>query len=71
MRLRLIITALLLLLVLVFAVQNGEVVEVVSLFWGLSLPRSLLVFLVFLVGGAVGWSLRSTVKTIRAEHQNC
>ncbi|MGD8340067.1 MAG: lipopolysaccharide assembly protein LapA domain-containing protein, partial [Gammaproteobacteria bacterium] len=55
---RLILTAVLVVLVVVFALQNAAVVEVKFLFWGLALPRSLLLLVVLLVGITAGWFLR-------------
>jgi len=62
---RLIVTIALLLLVALFAVQNSEIVEVEFLIWGLSIPRSLLIFLVLLIGFIVGWFLRGAVRIVR------
>lgn len=54
------ITALIvLLLVVMFAVQNAEVVDVRFLFWKLSMSRALLLFLVFVAGIGSGWLFRS------------
>ena len=52
---QLIITAPLLLRVMVFAVQNSRVVEIQLLFWRVEFPRSLLVFMMLLVGIVIGW----------------
>jgi len=48
-----------LLVVVVFAIQNAEVVNVKFLFWSLSMSRALLLFLVFVGGLASGWLFRS------------
>ena len=63
---RLILTAVLVLLVVVFAFQNAQVVEVRFLFWGLALPRSLLILVVLVVGLAAGWFLRGAIRITRA-----
>ena len=55
MRTKLIIGGILLLLIIIFIVQNTEVVSIKFLFWELSLSRVLMVFLVFLTGGILGW----------------
>jgi len=44
-------------LVLVFFVQNTEVMQVVLLFWSVEMSRALLLAIVLLVGVAVGWLL--------------
>jgi uncharacterized integral membrane protein len=63
---RLILTAVLVLLVVVFAFQNAQVVEVKLLFWGLALPRSLLLLVVLIIGLAAGWFLRGAIRITRA-----
>jgi len=61
---RLIVTPVLLLLVVLFAVQNSETVEVAFLLWGLSLPRSILILLVLAIGIVVGLFLRGAARPI-------
>lgn len=46
-------------LVVVFAVQNYEVVELRFLFWTMAMSRALFFFLVFAIGIVLGWLLRS------------
>ena len=58
-KLRLIGLFVLLALVFAFALQNVAVVEVQFLFWGLALPRSLLIFVVLVIGIVMGWFLRT------------
>ena len=41
-------------LVLIFAVQNTEIVSVEFLFWEMNLPRALIIFIFFLVGFFLG-----------------
>jgi uncharacterized integral membrane protein len=60
--LRLILSIVLLVLVGIFALQNTVAVEVRFLFWGFSLPRSLLIFVLLAVGILVGWFLRAVVR---------
>ncbi len=57
-KLRIGLGAALVLLVLVFALQNNEQVSVAFLFWHVSMPRSLLLMLPFVAGVGVGWILR-------------
>jgi len=45
----------LLLLVVIFIVQNASVVEIQFLFWKLSMSRSLMIFFIFAIGILVGW----------------
>lgn len=49
----------LLLLVLVFIVQNAVVVEIRWLFWTLTMSRSLMILFVLAIGIAIGWILGS------------
>lgn len=59
--LRLILSVSLLVIVGIFALQNTTVVEVRFLFWGFSMPRSLLIFVLLAVGVVVGWFVRGSV----------
>lgn len=52
-------TLVLLGLVMLFAVQNAAVVELKFLVWEVAVPRSLLIFLMLLVGIAIGWFARA------------
>lgn len=45
----------LLLLVVIFIVQNATVVEIQLLFWKITMSRSLMVLLVLLTGMVIGW----------------
>lgn len=51
----------LLALVIVFVIQNTETVQVRLLLWNLSMPRSIMIFLVLLIGVAVGVLFRSAI----------
>lgn len=46
-------------LVIVAAQQNAEAVTLRFLWWSASLPGALLVFLLIVIGTAIGWLLRS------------
>ena len=63
---RLIGLLVLLALVFVFALQNVVNVEVRFLFWSITLPRSLLIFTVLVVGVIVGWFLRAALRKSRS-----
>lgn len=55
MNLKMYITLFLLLLVVIFTVQNATAVTVNFLFWKLEISRSLLIFFVLIIGVIVGW----------------
>jgi putative membrane protein len=59
---RLIVTLALLAFVLVFALQNAEIVDIQLLFWTITMPRSLLIFAMLAIGVIVGWFSRSLIK---------
>lgn len=44
--------------IILFTVQNTEVVELQFLFWKLAMSRALLLFIILGIGIAVGWLLR-------------
>lgn len=46
-------------LLALFTLQNVVTVEVTFLFWTITLPRAILLFLVFATGVLVGWILKS------------
>lgn len=55
MRLKMILGMALLLLVVIFTLQNTEVIAIRFLFWDLSLSRALMLFLVLAVGILIGF----------------
>jgi uncharacterized integral membrane protein len=59
MNVRLVIAGALVLLIVLFAGQNYEVVELRFLFWSLAMSRVVLLVLVFVVGVVCGWLLKS------------
>jgi uncharacterized integral membrane protein len=65
---KILLTAFLLVLVMVFSVQNATQVEIRFLFWEVAFPRSLLIFLMLLIGMVVGWILRSVFRFTRNPH---
>ena len=67
MRYKLVIAAVLFMSVMIFAVQNAAVVEIRLLFWELAFPRSLLIFMMLLVGIVIGWFARSTFRIRRTQ----
>jgi len=46
-------------LVVIFIIQNGEVVDVNFLFWSLTVSRAVMALVIFLVGIIIGWLGRS------------
>lgn len=46
-------------LVLIFMIQNGQVVEITFLAWTVSISRALMVLIVFLIGIGIGYIVRS------------
>jgi uncharacterized integral membrane protein len=54
---KLILAATAALILAIFTIQNVQVVEVRFLFWQIEMSRSLLLLVVFLLGGAAGWAL--------------
>jgi len=48
--------------VLLFTLQNTQVVEVQFLFWKLSMSRVLLIFLLLAVGAILGWVANSAFR---------
>jgi uncharacterized integral membrane protein len=59
----------LLVLVLIFTIQNAVTVSVRFLFWSFTMPRVVLIFLVFVIGVVVGWSLRAVIRRARRRNQ--
>lgn len=55
---KLIIVAVFLLLIVIFALQNSEVVEVNFLFWGFSMSRAVMIFLLPALGFVLGFFVK-------------
>ena len=49
-------------LTILFILQNIAVVNINFIFWTFLVSRSVLIFLVLLIGIAIGWLLRSSPK---------
>ena len=49
-------------LTILFILQNIAVININFLFWTFFISRSVLIFLVLLIGMAIGWLLRSGPK---------
>ena len=65
MTFKLVITTALIVLVMIFAVQNAAVVDIKLLFWDIAFPRSLLIFMMLLIGAVIGWFLRSAFRILK------
>ena len=52
-------------LVIIFTLQNIVTVEVTFLVWTIALPRAILLFVVFVLGVALGWILKSVASRQR------
>lgn len=59
------ITILLFVMVMIFAAQNAAIVEIQLLFWEVAFPRSLLIFMMLLIGIVIGWFARSIFRISR------
>ena len=57
MNLKTVIGLVLVALVIVFTIQNLEIVTARFLLWDLSLPRAVMIFVVFLIGALAGFLL--------------
>lgn len=62
MKIKLSLGALLLIFVVVFTLQNSEVVNIDFMFWSFSLSRALMIFLVFIAGVLLGTFLGNFTK---------
>ena len=60
-----VITVILIIFVMIFAVQNAAIVEIRLLVWEVAFPRSLLIFLMLLIGIFIGWFTRSIFRLSR------
>lgn len=69
MRIKLILSLILLLLVTLFAVQNADVITIKFLLWELDISLALMIFLTFTIGLVFGLSVPSFVrKPVLPEH---
>jgi putative membrane protein len=59
---RLYIIIALLLVVVIFTLQNTEMVSISFLFWKFGMPRALLIFSVFVIGVLVGWFVNGMTR---------
>ena len=52
-------------LIVLFTLQNAEIVELRLFLWKLSMPRALMIFLVLVVGIVLGWILNELKRQKR------
>jgi len=53
----LIVVLVLMLLLVIFTVQNYEAVQIRFLFWSITTSRAIIIFLSFFIGVLVGWAI--------------
>ena len=58
-------TIILLILVLIFAVQNAAFIDIHFFRWRVDMPRSVLIFSMLLIGFIIGWSSRAIYRVIK------
>ncbi len=56
---KLLFSAVLIALVLIFAMENAQTVEIRFLAWAVAMPRALMIVVVFGIGLVAGWLLHS------------
>ncbi|NIR60492.1 MAG: LapA family protein [Gammaproteobacteria bacterium] len=62
MRYKVVATIVLATLVVIFVLQNTEVVEVRFLLWGFDVPRAPMIFAVLIIGVVLGWLWRGRAR---------
>jgi uncharacterized integral membrane protein len=70
MKWKLLVTVGLFIFVMVFAVQNAADVEIRLLFWQVTFPRSLLIFMMLMIGMIIGWFGRSRYRISRHKRRD-
>ncbi len=66
MNVKMYFSLILLLLIVIFTVQNAAVVTVNFLFWKLEISRALLIFFVLIIGIIVGWISHSHLQHVKS-----
>lgn len=67
MKIKLIAVCILILLAVIFIVQNAAVVDVRILFWVISISRVLLMFIILIIGILAGFLLNSYLRHHKSE----
>ena len=70
MKIKLSVGTILVLLVVVFTLQNTEVVNIQFLFWSFSLSRALMIFVVFGAGVLIGAFLSNLPRMMEKKQQH-
>jgi uncharacterized integral membrane protein len=70
MNLKLILVLILASLAVIFIIQNATVVDVRFLFWNVSMSRALLIFLLLIIGIALGWFLHSYLSYRKSKDES-
>lgn len=65
MNVKMYVTLILLLLIVIFTVQNAAVVTVNFLFWKMEISRALLIFFVLVIGIIIGWISHSHMRRVK------
>jgi len=60
---KLIAIIILLLLFIVFMIQNSETVSIQFLFWSFTTSRAIIIFAMLFLGIAVGWTVALAIKS--------
>ena len=63
MKTKVFVIALLAVLLIIFVLQNTEMVIINLFFWDISIPRALLIFVCFAMGMVIGLLIPSSVKS--------
>lgn len=63
---KLIVSLNLLALLVIFSIQNAELLQINFLFWSFEMRRALMLFLVLAIGVVIGWTLHS-LRNARSE----
>ncbi|MBU0504548.1 MAG: LapA family protein [bacterium] len=59
---KLVLTIITLIFVVIFTLQNAEIVPIKFLLWGFSLSRALVIFLFLAIGVIIGWFLHASLR---------
>lgn len=62
MNFKMIVILMLLALAALFIIQNVAMVEIQFLFWSMQMSRSMLIFMLLVIGVVIGWFLHSYIK---------
>jgi putative membrane protein len=69
MNIKLLITLALMFILVIFIIQNVNVIEIRFLFWAIHMSRSLLIFLLLVVGVLMGWFMNGYMRYRKTKNQ--